>query len=327
MSSARPAPAVPRTVDTPGPSPPRATASPPAPASPLEQEPDQARLGLIAEVGQRVVHEVPQRIGSADDPEGWARIYRVLAATPVFRHLSRAQVLRMSRTARCRRYEPGATLAPEVMAGVPVTTRDATRLFVIAAGWCTASRSLPDGRRVIVGIRGARQIAGIERLARLAPGPRTQGTPESTFTWRSLLDLPSLTAAGWVEAIQIPADELLSLVRLDPAARDDADGLARERITELEALLLERCLDTPDRLLRVLRRLALRFGRATALGHVLDLPLDQTELAALVGSTRESVNRALRKLSAHGVVTLWEGRPLLIRPDLRSNLGEQMRIG
>jgi hypothetical protein len=86
-------------------------------------------------------------------------------------------------------------------------------------------------------------------------------------------------------------------------------------MVELETLLTERCLDTATRLLCVLRRLGLQYGRATALGHVLELPLDQTELAALVGTTRETVNRALRTLSAHGVVTLWEGRPLLIRMD------------
>ncbi|MFL5797476.1 MAG: Crp/Fnr family transcriptional regulator [Actinomycetota bacterium] len=205
-------------------------------------------------------------------------------------------------------------LVPEEITDLPSSGEEAASLFVVAAGWCTATRSLPDGRQVIVGIRGVGQIAGVERIAscvRLVP-PSAAASRRCRF----LAELPGWTAAGWVSAVPVPVEELRAAMQQLPAVRDDADALAHERIVELETALAERGLETADRLYRALRRMALRYGTATALGHALDLPLGQAELALLVGTTRETVNRALRRLSAQGIVTLWEGRPLLIRTDV-----------
>lgn len=244
----------------------------------------------------------------------WPRVFRLLSATPMFRRFPRPQLLQLSRTVRCRQLEPGTVLIPEAIADPPPTGPEATRVFVVASGWCSATRSLPDGRRVIVGIRGVGQIAGVERVA-FCLERMPSSVPATRRAWPPA-ELPGWTAAGWVSAVPVPVEELWAAMRLSPAVRDEADALAHERITELETALAERGLETADRLYRALRRMALRYGTATALGHALDLPLGQTELAAIVGTTRETVNRALRQLAAQGVVTLWEGRPLLIRTAL-----------
>ncbi len=252
---------------------------------------------------------------AADPPvAGWPRVFRLLSATPMFRRLPRPQLLQLSRTVRCRQFDPDSVLIPEAIADSPPTGGETTRVFVIAAGWCTAIRSLADGRRVIVGIRGAGEIAGVERVAScFRPTPSSVGANRRACP---PAELPGWTAAGRVSAVPVPADELRAAMQLSSAVRDEADALAHERIAELETALAERGLETADRLYRALRRMALRYGTATALGHALDLPFGQTELAGFVGTTRETVNRALRKLAVQGVVTLWEGRPLLIRTDV-----------
>jgi CRP-like cAMP-binding protein len=57
-----------------------------------------------------------------------------------------------------------------------------------------------------------------------------------------------------------------------------------------------------DHLLAVLRDLAGRWGSPVEEGTVIGLPVSQGALAAMVGASRESVNRALRQLLASGAV-------------------------
>lgn len=68
-----------------------------------------------------------------------------------------------------------------------------------------------------------------------------------------------------------------------------------------------------DRVLARLEDLAARFGRPVPGGRRIDLPLTQEQLAALTGSTRESVNRALADLAAAGRVGRSDGR-YVVRP-------------
>jgi CRP/FNR family cyclic AMP-dependent transcriptional regulator len=57
-----------------------------------------------------------------------------------------------------------------------------------------------------------------------------------------------------------------------------------------------------DRLLDELIELAMRFGRDVPGGRRIEIPLTQDLLADLTGAARETVNRALRTLTAQGVV-------------------------
>jgi CRP-like cAMP-binding protein len=74
--------------------------------------------------------------------------------------------------------------------------------------------------------------------------------------------------------------------------------------------LAKRSLPVRDRLRAELHDLAARFGRDTVGGRRIELPLTQDLLAELVGSARETVNRALRGL--HGE-TWFEGRTYVVR--------------
>ncbi|MES3015539.1 MAG: Crp/Fnr family transcriptional regulator [Pseudomonadota bacterium] len=74
------------------------------------------------------------------------------------------------------------------------------------------------------------------------------------------------------------------------------------RFEELQTLPL------PQRLARQLQRLAHQFGRPVGEGVRIDLNLSQTDLAAIVGGSRQRVNRTLRQMHVEGIVRLGETR-------------------
>jgi len=57
-----------------------------------------------------------------------------------------------------------------------------------------------------------------------------------------------------------------------------------------------------SRVARILLELAEDFGRDEAGGRLIDLPLSQQDIAALVGATRQSVNGSLRELREAGLI-------------------------
>jgi CRP/FNR family transcriptional regulator, cyclic AMP receptor protein len=67
-------------------------------------------------------------------------------------------------------------------------------------------------------------------------------------------------------------------------------------------------LTVPQRLARKLIDLAHSYGRAEADGVVIDMALSQTDLANLIGTTRESANKSLRDFHRQRWVSWREGR-------------------
>ena len=85
-----------------------------------------------------------------------------------------------------------------------------------------------------------------------------------------------------------------------------------ERLRESDERLAEIVFfDLSERLGRRLLRLARSYGRRSSEGIVLDIPLSQRELAAFVGATRQSVNKALSQWERDGIVRR-DGRSLVL---------------
>lgn len=80
------------------------------------------------------------------------------------------------------------------------------------------------------------------------------------------------------------------------------------RFEELQTLPL------PQRLARQLQRLVHQFGRPVTDGLSIDLMLSQADLAAIVGGSRQRVNRTLRQMHVEGIIRLGETRLLVRRP-------------
>jgi CRP/FNR family cyclic AMP-dependent transcriptional regulator len=74
-------------------------------------------------------------------------------------------------------------------------------------------------------------------------------------------------------------------------------------------------LDTPGRLARKLLELAHDHGQAEPGGVHINLTLTQSDLASLIGATRESVNKALGAFRRQGLIRTQPGHIVIVEPD------------
>ena len=167
----------------------------------------------------------------------------------------------------------------------------ADAMFVIERGVVRISRTSRQGRELILGLVGAGEMLG-ELGVLEASGTQTADA--------MAVEPTSCAALG--------RDDLRALVRTTPEV-----GLrllatlvdhVRSRDEELAELAF---LDLPGRLARKLLELAESRGERVDGGVRITVRLPQSELAAMVGSSRENVNRALGRFVASGAVAIDHG--------------------
>ncbi len=213
----------------------------------------------------------------------------VLRAVPIFDGLGDAVLERLA--ARCvpRAVGEGFMLfrAGERCAG----------LYVVLEGRVRIYRTSPDGREQTIAVEGpGRPVA---ELPLVDDGPY----PASAVT-----TVPS-------RLIFLPRAEFEHAFRTDPdvaAAVVRALGARLRHMVQLVETLAFR--DVAARLAMLLADHAERHGRVGGDGVVLDLDRTQEELAAEIGTARESVSRALKQLKAHGLIRKRTGMHLLLAP-------------
>jgi CRP/FNR family transcriptional regulator, cyclic AMP receptor protein len=106
----------------------------------------------------------------------------------------------------------------------------------------------------------------------------------------------------------------LAACRLVPAGASQVAALLDARARRLASLAGDLAWqDVPTRLGRRLDDLAQRFGRAVPGGIALSLPLTQEDLACMCGTSRESANRALRRLADAGAIEIRGRGRFLVR--------------
>ena len=109
---------------------------------------------------------------------------------------------------------------------------------------------------------------------------------------------------------EIPRDSFLAFCRRHPEVWQMLWEVAIHRQLEAEQKTSLLCLeDVEFRILYYLAKLAPQFGAPTSDQEEYALPLSQSELASLVGATRETISTTLNALSRQGVVRL--GRRLV----------------
>ena len=74
-------------------------------------------------------------------------------------------------------------------------------------------------------------------------------------------------------------------------------------------------LDVPQRLARKLLELAQNYGRVETDGVSLDMILTQTDLASLIGATRESINKSLRDFRRRQWIQVNQGHITILDPE------------
>ena len=172
-------------------------------------------------------------------PSNRVRASRAVARAPILRAIEQRELLDMRRHARMRSYQAGAMIAGETDGVTQPRPRDGGTVHLVVTGWCMAIRSHPDGDRVIVEIRGPREIAGLERLA-LAWGPHPTGP---------MGELPAWVALGPLETVPLFAFDVRMAVEFSRLPYLEMQPLLAQRVLELEGLALLKLRPTDERLL------------------------------------------------------------------------------
>jgi CRP-like cAMP-binding protein len=203
-----------------------------------------------------------------------------LTSIAFFGGLEPAALERLAGTMRARRFRRGEVI---FHIGDP-----GDALFVIVAGEVKISLPADTGEEAILATLRPGDVFG--ELALLDGAPRSA----------------TATAIGLTETVVMPRDRFRELIATEAAVRDallaSIAGELRRLTTHVEELHF---LDITGRLAAGLVRLAREGGTPVAGGGIrLRTSLTQGDLAAMVGCTRQSVNKLLGQFTDDGLVRL-----------------------
>lgn len=173
-----------------------------------------------------------------------------------------------------------------------------TSLYIIERGLVKIGLVSPEGREVILALLGPGDFFG--ELALLDGEPRSADA----------------VAREPTALLVLRRDDVLAFLERHPPAAAQLLKALSQRLRRTDQLVQDAAfLDVPGRLARALLYLA-----ESEVGRT--VPFTQTELASMVGATRESVNKWLRFYQQRGFVRSEAGRLTVLRPDeLRRQIG------
>ncbi|AIY44667.1 MULTISPECIES: cAMP-activated global transcriptional regulator CRP [Mycolicibacterium] len=210
----------------------------------------------------------------------------VLARAGIFQGVSPDAV-----AALVRQLEPVTFRRTEVVfsEGEPGDT-----LYIITAGKVKIGRKSVDGRDSLITLMGPSDMFG--ELAIFDPGPRTS----------------TVTALTEVKAVMMSRSVLRSWIADRPEIAEQLLRVLARRLRRTNDNLSDLIFtDVPGRVAKQLLYLAQRFGSRDGTALRVDHELTQEEIAQLVGSSRETVNKALSDFAQRGWIRV-QGRSILI---------------
>jgi CRP/FNR family cyclic AMP-dependent transcriptional regulator len=220
-----------------------------------------------------------------------ARVARTLLACALFDAVPEPMVMAVGGNARHRRFRRNEVIFHQ---GDPGET-----LNVIDTGSVKITLVSPDGDEVILALLGVGDFFG--ELALFDDGPRSA----------------TAVAMEETETLELPRDAM-DLLLDDRAVRSRVlKRVAAEiRRTDRQVERL-RFLDLTGRVAVQLAEMAREYGRPGEDGNTtVTLPFRQADFAALVGGSRQAVNRAIRELEREGLLRS-SGREMVV-PDVAS---------
>jgi CRP-like cAMP-binding protein len=119
-----------------------------------------------------------------------------------------------------------------------------------------------------------------------------------------------------MELLTLHRRELIPFLESHPRAAIGLAGVLAAMVRRLSERAEDRqTLPLPTRIAKRLVALARESGKRPIVGGPVEVRLPQQDLADLVGTTRESVNKQLRAWADEGIVALGRSRVVLKRPD------------
>ena len=171
------------------------------------------------------------------------------------------------------------------------------RMYVIERGRIKLTRESDDHRIQLLSISAAGEILGEIPVFDPHGGPRT-ASAVAMIDGVSIASLDHDTLFSWLNDHPRVAVDMLQVLA-------NRMRLNNEHISDLVFM------DVPGRLAKTLLDLAKRFGKPTEAGIAVPHDLTQEELAQLVGTSRETVNKALMDFTNRGWIAR-QGRTIII---------------
>jgi CRP-like cAMP-binding protein len=219
-----------------------------------------------------------------------------LARVPLFSGLSDDDLTTLAGILRRRRYTRGDTIFHE---GDPGNS-----LFIIEGGEVRIGLSSLEGREITLALLKAGDFFGELTLL--------DGEPRSA----------DAVAKETTQALVLQRDDFVRFLQARPRAAVNLLAVMSKRLRHTDQMLQDVAfLDVPTRLARTLVQLADGRGEQGEDGIVISSRLTQSELADMIGATRESTNKWLRTFERQGLVRHQNGRLTVLKlQELRKRL-------
>jgi CRP/FNR family cyclic AMP-dependent transcriptional regulator len=213
-----------------------------------------------------------------------------LARVVLFAELGEADVASLAARLRRRPYARGEV----------VFLRDdpGDSLYIVKAGAIRIGLTSSEGKEMTLAVRGSGDFFG--ELALLDGEPRSAN---------AVAQEPS-------ELLVLQRDDFLALVDDRPSVAVALLKVLSQRLRQSSQIVEDAAfLDVPARLAIAILRLLDAQGQPDQPDTVIAARLSQAELAAMVGTRRESVNRWLRFYEQQGLIRYERGQITVLRPD------------
>lgn len=212
-----------------------------------------------------------------------------LRELPLFRGLDRSEFRQVCLTADKRRLARGQVVFRQ---GEP-----ADSIYLVKAGKLKLVRVTGEGREAILDVVGPGEVLGETALFR----------EEAQSCAAVALEETSLCCFG--------RPQFETLIQKNPSLALNMIGYLGRRLHESRQEMGDAAgASVRERVLRLMRRLAEKYGRTAPHATVIELEITQQELADMVGASRVMVGNVLKELNELGVVSR-HGRRYLLKPD------------
>lgn len=219
-----------------------------------------------------------------------AFLANALRRVPLFASLSQGQLTELTRVARRHRYARDEVVFYQADPG--------DTFYVILSGQVKVSVSSPEGQEAILVMLDAGESFG--EFALLDEQPRS-----ATIQVTRPTEVLALRKDDFHRLLRQSPDIALALLRVMTKRLRDTDQLVQDAAF----------LDVAERLAKKLLTLIEAHGRQSARGIELDVHLTQQDLAAMIGATRESVNKQLGAFRDRGILEVDRQRITILQPD------------
>ena len=211
-----------------------------------------------------------------------------LKSIPLFKNLSDNTIGTLSLKVKSESYKKGEIIFHE--------TEEAKAIYFVKRGIIKIKKGNFQGKELVVCIKRSGNLFA-ETSVFCERGSTYPGTAQT------LAD---------TEVLYLLASDVEELMATDPNFSVEMIRFMSRQLHSFSTILGDvALLDVYGKTVKTIERLAGEFGKKTKCGVKIELPLTIQELANIIGTTRESVNRVIVKLKDQGSIT-FENKNIVI---------------